>query len=202
MKKPDTVCPQCNSSKEVYKVSEIYLSGLESIKSSSPQKENAFDRVFGHPSQKLGRRFVDQTIKRNLVSKFAPPSSSKQRISRSLSPDFIMGATFLLSMFMLYQIFTQQREVFLSALLIILAVGAAYLLTRKRIVVRFIEKQKNEARHTVQIKEAIERWMNLYYCAADFIVFDKKNRIPIPLQEMNNYLMSPEIWLNQAVQDE
>lgn len=202
MKKPDTVCPQCNTSKEVYKVSEIYLSGLESIKSSNPSKDNAFDLVFGHPSQKLGRRFVDQTIKRTLVSKFAPPSSSKQRISRSLSPDFIMFATFLLSIFMLYQIFTQQREVFVPALLIILAVGAAYLLTRKRIVARFIEKQKNEARETVQIKEAIERWMNLYYCAADFIVFDKKHRISIPLQEMNNYLMSPEIWLNQAAQDE
>jgi hypothetical protein len=202
MKKPDTVCPQCNTSKDVYIVSEIYLSGLESIKSNTPPKDNAFDLVFGHPSQKLGRRFVDQTTKRTLVSKFAPPSSSRKRISRSISPDFIMLATFFISIFMLYQIFTQQREVFVPALLIILGVSAAYLLTRKRIVARFIEKQKNEARETVQIKEAIERWMNLYYCAADFIVFDKKHRISIPLQQMNNYLMSPEIWLNQAAQDE
>jgi len=202
MKKSDTICPKCNNSKEVYKVSEIYLSGLESIKSSNPPKDNTFDLVFGHPSQKFGRRFVDQTIKRTLVSKFAPPSSRKQRISRSLSPDLIMLATFLLSIFMLYQIFTQQREVFIPALLIILAVGAVYLLTRKRIVAKFIEKQENEARETVQIKEAIERWMSLYYCAADFIVFDKKYHISIPLQEINNYLMSPKTWLNQAAQDE
>jgi len=202
MKKLDTICPQCNTSKEVYRVSEIYLSGLESIKSSKPPQDNAFDLVFGHPSQKFGRQFVDQTTKRTLVSKFAPPSSSKQRIFRSLSPDFIMFATFLLSIFMLYQIFTQQREVFVPALLIILAVSTAYLFTRKRIVARFIEKQKNEARETEQVKEAIERWMNLYYCAADFIVFDNEHRISIPLQQMNNYLMSPEIWLNQAAQDE
>ena len=202
MKNPDTVCPQCNTSKDVYIVSEIYLSGLESIKSSNPPKDNAFDLVFGHPSQKLGQRFVDQTTKRSLVSKFAPPSSSRKRISRSISPDFIMLATFFISIFMLYQIFTQQREVFVPALLIILGVGATYLLTRKRIIARFIQKQKNEARETVQIKEAIERWMNLYYCAVDFVVFDKKHRISIPLQQMNNYLISPEIWLNQAAQDE
>ena len=202
MKKPDTICPQCNNSKDIYKVSEIYLSGLESIKSSTPQKDNAFDLVFGHPSQKPVQRFVDQTTRRSLVSKFAPPSSSKPQIFRSLSPDFIMAATFLLSIFMLYQIFTQQREVFVPALLIILAVGAVYLLTRKRIAARFIEKQQNEARETVQIKEAIERWMSLYYCAADFIVFDKKYHISIPLQEINNYLMSPKTWLNQAAQDE
>jgi uncharacterized membrane protein len=113
-----------------------------------------------------------------------------------------MLATFFISIFMLYQIFTQQREVFVPALLIILGVGATYLLTRKRIIARFIQKQKNEARETVQIKEAIERWMNLYYCAVDFVVFDKKHRISIPLQQMNNYLISPEIWLNQAAQDE
>jgi len=202
MKNPDTVCPQCNTSKDVYIVSEIYLSGLESIKSSNPPKDNAFDLVFGHPSQKLGQRFVDQTTKRSLVRKFAPPSSSRKRISRSISPDFIMLATFFISIFMLYQIFTQQREVFVPALLIILGVGATYLLTRKRIIARFIQKQKNEARETVQIKEAIERWMNLYYCAVDFVVFDKKHRISIPLQQMNNYLISPEIWLNQAAQDE
>jgi len=202
MKKPDTICPQCNNSKDIYKVSEIYLSGLESIKSSTPQKDNAFDLVFGHPSQKSVQRFVDQTTRRSLVSKFAPPSSSKPQIFRSLSPDFIMAATFLLSIFMIYQIFTQQREVFVPALLTIITVGAAYLLTRKRIIARFIEKQKNEAREIAQIKAAIERWMNLYYCAADFIVFDKKHRVSIPLQEMNNYLMSPEIWLKKAAQDQ
>ncbi len=202
MKKTDAVCPQCNARKDVYKVSEIYLSGLESIKSSKPLKDNTFDLVFGHPSQKLGRRFVDQTTKRTLVTKFAPPSSSKQRISRSVHPDFVMFATLLLSLFMLYQIFTQQRSIFLPALLLILGLGAAYLLTRKKISAKFMEKQNNEAKATGQIEEAIERWMKLYYCASDFAVFDQKHRIAIPLQEMNSYLISPEAWLEQTAQEE
>jgi ABC-type multidrug transport system fused ATPase/permease subunit len=197
MKRTDAVCPQCNSSKEVYKVSEIYLSGLESIKSSKVLKDNAFDIVFGHPSQKLGRRFVDQTTKRTLVSKFAPPSSSKQRITRSLSPDFIMFATLLLSLFMLYQIFTQQREVFLPALLIILAVAASYVLLRKKIIAKFQQKQNNEAKETDQVKEAIERWMKLYYCAEDFVIFDQKHHVTVPLQDMNLYIFSPEEYIPQ-----
>ena len=202
MKKTDVVCPQCNNSKQVYKVSEIYLSGLESIKSSKPLKDNTFDLVFGQPSQKLGRSFVDQTTKRTLVTKFAPPSSSKQRISRNVHPDFIMFATLLLSLFMLYQIFTQQRSFFLPALLLILGLGAAYLLTRKNISAKFMNKQKKEAKETNQIKEAIERWIKLYYCAADFAVFDQKHRISVPLQEMNSYLISPETWLEQVGQEE
>jgi len=202
MKKTDATCPKCNSSKQVYKVSEIYLSGLDSIKSNAPLKENAFDLVFGHPSQKLGRRFVDQTTKRTLVSKFAPPSSSKQRITRSLSPDFIMVATLLLSVFMLYQIYLQQREVFLPALLIIIGVSILYLFTRKKIIAKFIQKQKAEGRETDQVKEAIERWMKLYYCADDYSVFDQKHRVSVPLQEMNSYLISPETWLEQAAQEE
>jgi ABC-type multidrug transport system fused ATPase/permease subunit len=197
MKKPDAVCPQCSARKEVYQVSEIYLSGLESIKSSKPLKNNTFDLVFGHPSQKLGRRFVDQTTKRTLVSKFSPPSSSKQRITRSLSPDFIMFATLLLSIFMLYQIFTQQRKVFLPALLIILGVTVGYFLTRKKIVTKFQQKQNTDAKETGQVKEAIQRWMKLYYCAQDFIVFDQKYRIPVPLQDMNLYVFSPEDYIAQ-----
>ena len=202
MKKPDAVCPQCNTNKEVYKVSEIYLSGLESIKSSTSLKDNAFDNIFGHPSQKLGRRFVDQTTKRTLVSKFAPPSSKKQRISRSVHPDLIMFATLLLSLFMLYQIYNQQRGAFLPALLVILGVSVIYLLTHKKINTRYMEKQNNASKETGQIEKAIERWMKLYYCAADFCVFDNKHRVSVPLQEMNIYLLSPDTWLEQAAQEE
>lgn len=202
MKKPDAVCPQCNTNKEVYKVSEIYLSGLESIKSSNPLKDNAFDLVFGHPSQKLGQRFVDQTTKRTLVSKFAPPSSKKQRISRTVPPDFIMFATLLLSLFMLYQIYNQQRDAFLPVLFVILGLGVIYLLTRKKINAKYMEKQKNAFKETGQIEKAIERWMKLYYCAKDFCVFDKKHHVSVPLQEMNIYLLSPDTWLEQAAQEE
>lgn len=201
MKKMDAVCPQCNKSEEVYKVSVIYLTGLESIKSSTPLKDNTFDHIFGHPSQQFGRRFIDQAAKRNLVSKFAPPSSKKQRISRSIHPDFVMFATLLLGLFMLYQIFNQQRGAFLPALLIILGVTAFYLLSRNKINARFIEKQKNKSREAGQIKEAIERWMKLYYCASDFAIFDKEHLVCVPLQDMNYYLMSPETWLEQADQE-
>jgi len=198
MKKLDAVCPQCNSSDEVYKVSLIYLSGLESIKSSTSPKDNTFDLIFGHPSQQIGRRFIDQAAKRNLVSKFAPPSSKEQRISRSIHPDFVMFATLLLGLFMLYQIFNQQRGAFLPALLVILGVTTFYLLSRKKINARYMEKQKNKSREARQIREAIERWMNLYYCATDFAIFDRDHLVCVPLQEMNYYLMSPETWLEQA----
>lgn len=193
MKKTHQTCPKCNSSKQVYKVSEIYLSGLESIRSSQPVNDNTFDIVFGHPSQKVGQRFVDQTTKRTLVSKFAPPSSSKQRISRSLSPDFVMTATGLLSIFMLFQIYRQQQEVFLPALVIVLVIGAAYFLTRKKIIERFNQKVKNEANETEHVKEAIERWMELYYCAEDYVIFDQQG-IPVPIQDMNLYLMNPDAF--------
>lgn len=191
MKNPDAVCPKCNNSDEVYKVSVIYLSGIESIKSSTPLKENTFDLIFGHPSQQIGRRFIDQAAKRSLVSKFAPPSSEKQRISRSIHPDYVMFATLLLGLFMLYQIFIQQRSVFLPALLVILGVTAFYLLGRKKINARYMEKQRAKTKETRKIEEGIERWMNLYYCAADFAIFDRERRVCVPLQEMNNYLMSP-----------
>lgn len=198
MKKPDAVCPQCKSSNDVYKVSEIYLSGLESIKSDRPLKNNVFDQIFGQPSQKLGKRFVDQTTKRTLVSKFAPPSSSKQRVSRSIPPDFIVAVTFILGLFMLVQIYTQQPAFFLPALVIILIIGAIYLFTRKNIQARFKEKQQAEMNEKDQIEEAIGIWMKLYYCAADYIVFDQNHKTPIPLQEMNLYLASPETYLDQT----
>jgi len=202
MKKSDAICPQCNSNKEVYKVSEIYLSGLESIKSSTPLKNNTFDQIFGKPSQKLGRRFVDQTTKRTLVSKFAPPSSKKQRISRSVHPDLIMFVTLLLSLFMLYQIYIQQRDAFLPVLLVVLGVTVFYLLTRKKIHARYMEKLKNTSKETRQIKEAIERWMNLYYCAADYVIFNKEKLVCVPFQEMNDYLIFPETWEEQVDQEE
>ena len=202
MKKPDAVCPKCKNIDEVYKVSVIYLSGLESIKSSTPPEDNTFDNIFGQPSQQIGRRFIDQAAKRSLVSKFAPPSSEKQRIRRSIHPDYAMFATMLLALFMLYQIFIQQRGVFLPALLIILGVTAFYLLGRKKINARYMEKQRDRSQETRKIEEAIERWMSLYYCAADFAIFDEERLVSVPLQEMNHYLMTPETWLEQAEQEE
>ena len=202
MNKPDPICPQCNTNKDVYKVSEIYLSGLESIKSSTPLEDNAFDQIFGQPSQKLGRRFVDQATKRTLVSKFAPPSSKKQRITRTIPPDFIIFVTLLLSLFMLYQIYTQQQDAFLPVLLVIFGVTVFYLLTRKRILARYLEKQKTTSKESSQIKEGIARWMNLFYCSTDYVVFDANKLVCVPLEEMNNYLMFPEAFLGQSIQEE
>lgn len=197
MKKSCPPCPVCNSNAHVHKVSEIYISGLESIKADRPLKDNLFDTLFGQISQKFGRHFVQFATKRTLISKFAPPSGSKQRVTRSVHPDFIMAVTLIISLILLYNVFTQQNGIFVPVSLTFLAFAALYLLGRKKINARYLEKQSTENHEKETIEHAIEDWMKLYYCAVDYCVFDQKRHIAVPLEDANRYLLSPQAYQSQ-----
>ena len=196
MKKTSPSCPVCNSNAHVHKVSEIYISGLESIKADHPLKNNLFDSIFGQISQKFGKHFVEFATKRTLVSKFAPPSGGKQRITRSIPPDFIMAVTFIFSAILLYNVFTQQNSFFVPVLLTCLAFASFYLLFRKKINTRYLQKQFTENHEKEVVEHAIDDWMKLYYCSIDYCVFDQKRRIAVPLEDANRYLLSPQSFQN------
>lgn len=199
MKKTQVDCPLCHSSEHVYKVSEIYLSGVESLQSRHPLKDNLFDHIFRHISQKAGRRFVEYATKRTLVSKFAPPSSGKASLTRHLTPDFIVGITLAVSVFFLSRIYTEQNRAFLPALIFVLVMAGAYLLGRKKIITRADNKHKAAQLASRQVEQAIGRWMDLYYCAADYIVFDQRKRMAVPLQDMPHYLIAPDSYIPPAL---
>ena len=93
-----------------------------------------------------------------------------------------------MALFLLYEIYRNQPATFLPALLALSAFYALYIWQRKNILKRF-EMQKLERKQSEErVKLAIERWLRLYYCLEDDVVFAGGAGEPVPADLMPVYL--------------
>jgi hypothetical protein len=177
----DILCPLCKEGTRVYKVSKIYLESL-----SGNQLVETADESLEEPGQGVIRQAQSM---RNLVMRFAPPSGKAQSL-RSLHPDQVVGVAFLLSLFFLWQIMTVQPSGLLPALGIWLLALALYGAGRKRLLARYAAQQAEKDAEKQAIERAIARWMELYYCGRDDVVFVAAGEVTAPADEMMDFLFS------------
>ena len=65
----------------------------------------------------------------------------------------------------------------------------AYFWQRKHLLVRFEKEKASRKAAEERIKHGIERWMRLYYCAEDELVFEPGKAETIPLDQMMGSLL-------------
>lgn len=176
-------CPGCKATDHIYKVSTIYLAAIADEKTRSDEDRAMIAEVF--PGLK------DLEVHR-AVKLFTPPSGSS-RIIRPISPDLVVGAFILLSVFFLYNIYLQQPTVFIFAAGITVFFLILYAILRKKLV----GKYKNQALETVEekkiVEKSVDRWMKMYYCVADKVVFDPNRGEAVPLDLAQEYIVRGKI---------
>ena len=186
VKKAET-CPVCGESDKTLKVSQIYL---ESISKD--------DLIQGLGKKNLRMIFSNEEnepykgkITPGLIKAFTPPSGKSVMI-RQVNPDQVMVLLVLISFFFLYNIYLQQPKALgLSGGLFAVLIGG-YVVFRKAIKARYQRMLDEEKFANEKVKNSINYWMELYFCARDNIVYHPGRNISFNLSEMKEYLSKIE----------
>lgn len=182
------VCPICETSEKSFKVSEIYIQSLVRLKHGNNAEAPIIDALQMEIPEERRDKLKGAKYYRQLMESFAPPQG-ETRSTRAVNPDLVVGAVGLLSVFILYQVFSTQYFVFWYVLAFALIAFAAYFLSRKRIIAKFTAARAQEAGTKPIIEKAIGLWMKLYYCAQDNVVYWANKKDSVPIDQMNNYLL-------------
>jgi hypothetical protein len=182
-------CPVCSNSGNSYKVSDIYLQSLMRLKDGDKAEAPIIDRLQQEIPVERREKLKGSRYYRQLMESFAPPQGESQT-TRAINPDWVIAGLGLITIFFLYQIFTSQYQVFWYILILTAILFTAYFLFRKRFQTKYQAVKDQETFSKQSIEKAIGRWMKLYYCARDNVVFLEGKGETIPIEQMNSYLRS------------
>lgn len=188
MAEKKSVCPTCGEDTHVYKVSQIYLEALMRVKNKENAETPLLDTLKSEVPAERTAKMKDADYYRYVVESFAPPQGGAQVI-RSINPDWVAVALGLLSVYILYQIYFEQHELFWGMLAFAVVALGAYAFFHKQIKLKFETEKRKESGDKELIERAVGNWMKLYYCSTDNIVFGWKKGDQVPLPEMNSYLL-------------
>ncbi len=180
------VCPACGQSDRVFKVSRIYIDALAAF-NKSPD-DSVLPDLTGQAMEDPGINLLKIQAVRAFVNNFSPPSGGKQQM-RQVHPDLVVGIFSLVAIFFLIQIYNTQRAAFPIILVVLIVFYLGYILLHQRILARFNQQSESARAEKRQLEIAIERWMKLYFCARDEVVFDPAQNRMIPLDQMDQYLL-------------
>jgi hypothetical protein len=172
-------CPQCGHTRNVEKVSTIYLVGI-GLKNQAPGNEAPVAPV------KYNLVGLDEVERRNLARRLKPPASRRRLQSRPLHPDLIVITFSLIIPFFLYGIYTSQLNTLLPVLGLLAVVYGLYLWKRKAIIARFEGRQAAQRAADERVRQGIQRWMKLYYCADEDIVFTPGSTETLPAERITD----------------
>lgn len=169
------------------KVSKIYLSVLErkyaSRSSKTPQPLESANGELRIDSQ------LDSQGLLSLAKKLTPPSSGKGAPFRPIHPDLVILVFSLITPLFLFRIYTTQVGMLPWILLLLAGFIGFYYVKRKSLITKFEAQRLAQKTAEDRIQKGIKRWMQLYYCARDDIVFNPLEAESIPVDMINGYLL-------------
>lgn len=125
---------------------------------------------------------------RLLSRRLKPPSSGKGAPFRALHPDLVVLTFSLILPVFVYGIYTSQKTNFVPALILLAAFYGVYFWKRKAMVARYESQLKASREAKQRAERRISRWMKLYYCAREDIVFQPGTGKFVPADQMPGYL--------------
>jgi hypothetical protein len=173
-----SACPVCGQIQSVSKVSAVYIAGIQAERPAENRAGSTPVRVHGIPEQALpalGRRL-------------APPAARKEVQLRLVHPDLMVLVFSVVMPFFFSGIYAGQRENFYPALIGLLIAYGFYFTMRRRLVARYEQRLGVEQARKARIERGVQRWMNLYYCAEDDLVFEPGGAPPLPADQIHAYL--------------
>lgn len=175
-------CPSCGQADHVEKVSTIYLTGIglnrrvSGVEDSANRQEPPLIQpwLINLPPEAL----------RVLSRRLAPPSSGKEPPFRPLHPDMVVLTFSLVAPIFLYGILSSQSGMLPLALAILIGFYVFYFWQRRAMIARYESQKKARQAVHQRVRLGIERWMTLYYCARDDIVFEPQANLSLPADQI------------------
>jgi len=177
-------CPLCSQSDHVEKVSTIYLTSIGLDRRSTSSAIQTDELVFNPELKRLPPAHL-----RELGRRMAPPSGQTQALTRPIHPDMVVLALTLIAPVFLFGIFNSQRFLLLPVLIVLAAFYGFYWWKRKDLVTKYDRQLAARKTRDERIKRGIQRWMALYFCLRDDVVFDPRSNETTPTDQIAGYLL-------------
>ena len=179
------VCPQCHQSDKTYKVSLLYLEGIERINHRATANQPEISGLVEDLLPGENQPQVEKQVVARLVKTLAPPQG-ENKVTRRVHPDSMVVFFGLFLLVILYQV-TVNRSPQSPILAVIFTGGLlAYLLARKTIVQRYTSRIKQDQDENARIERAIGTWMRLYFCGRDQCVFNPDTQQSTSAEDMHS----------------
>ena len=175
-------CPVCGLSDQTDKASTLYVMAIggDKLAPIEGEPQTAPLNLTGIPPQEL----------RALGKRLKPPASPKRAPTRPLHPNLVVVTFSLIIPLFLYRIYQNQPSVLPVVLALLAVLYILYLWGRKKIIARFERQVQANKASEERIRMGIERWMRLYYCRRDDIVFEPGLSPTAPAGEMMVFVMA------------
>ncbi len=180
--KTEVCCPTCGQADLVEKVSTIYIVGIGLNRRVSGEEHSGHEQEASLLQPWLTHLPPDAL--RSLSRRLAPPSSGKEPPFRPLHPDMVMLTFSLVAPIFLYGILSSQTRGLPLALVFLIGFYAFYLWKRKAMIARYESQKKSRQALHQRLRLGIERWMTLYYCAREDIVFAPGANLALPADQI------------------
>lgn len=186
------ICPVCGQEDLVFKVRVVYLESLEKLKNWESTKTPELDRFLKESGQSEKSKAEMNKVIRDLVQQFGPPSG-KPQVLKTISPDMVVVVFSALALFILYQIYFAQPEIFWYMVALFAVFLASFFIFHKSIISRF-QKQKSMDTGSIEvIQKAIGKWMKVSYCLRDNLIFEPGKAETAPLNELTRFLIKASL---------
>jgi hypothetical protein len=182
------ICPVCGQDTHSYKVSQLYIETLMKMKQGDEVVTPIFDQLRSEMPEEMAKKNTGKNYYRDMIEAFQAPQGGNESM-RSVNPDWVAIALALFLVYMLYQIYATQNPLFWYSLGITVLLYAAYFIFHKKIMAKFLAEKQKDSGGKELIEKAVGKWMKLYYCSTDNVVYGLKKDESIPLRHMKSYLM-------------
>lgn len=181
----NVICPICGQAQTVEKVSTIYVLGIDPAR-----LEKLAPAVQEAAGGKAGRSKIPAAELKLLSQRLMPPAMGRESpTNRPISPDMAVAVFSLVIPFLLFKINTSQPAALPVALVCLAVFYGAYFLMRKSLKARFERGLAEQKAKVERVKRGIGRWMKLYYCTQDDVVFEPGAERTVPADQMGGYLL-------------
>lgn len=179
MAKGPVLCPSCRQADQVEQVSRLYIAGLSRAHASSdPPAQEMKLKIQGLTPEQL----------KALARRLKPPTGGKEA-ARPLHPDWVVAGFSLVVPFFFYGIYTSQPHNFYQFLALLTLAYGAYFWQRRKLIARYQAALDKRQAAAQRVKQGIEKWMKLYYCAREDGIFLPGFSELIPLDQLHWYLI-------------
>lgn len=183
-------CPSCGRSDHSQKVSLLYIAATTYLSHQKNADQNTLDAVLFDlipgDSEHGRSNFLQQ-----LVKHLSPPAGQKQ-ISRPIHPDWMIIFGCAVGFIFIYQMSLADPGS-LPIIVSLLSIGLLiYIITRRPLLNRYQERIGREREAFDRLDLATQRWMRLYLCSRDALVFDPERQVYVSFEQLNDLLFDPE----------
>lgn len=179
-------CPVCNNNDKSYKVSVLYMEGLDWQKEHGVNHQGKLNNIMDEYLPEKADRSVKELFVSRLITLLSPPAGKKQYF-RAIHPDNMAGFFLIISLIILIRA-NQSQPKATPIIIALLAISLIVFVIVRRHLLESYNQKKIFAQHEVTIVEkSISKWMRMYYCARDQCIFDPLSGQYTTLDQLNGF---------------